>query len=308
MQEQTLQDRLLTRCARMSRREVLKGAAALIPSLYLRRAEQSEHSENWEQQIAEVERQLGGRLGVAAMDSGNGKQIQYRGDERFPMCSTFKVLLVAAILRRVDTGEEKLDRLVPYSSADLLEYAPITKAHLQEKDMTISALCAAAIEYSDNTAANLLLGAIGGPEELTQYARSLGDAVTRLDRNEPALNSAIPGDPRDTTSPSAMRDDLNKVLVEKKALSADSRKLLEQWLTGNTTGTAMIRAGVPSSWRVGDKTGSGKNGAINDIAICWPPDRAPVLITVYSVGSTASYAEHYAAIAKAGRIVATAFS
>jgi len=223
LEDKTLQNRLLTRCARMSRREMLKGGAALMPSLYLRRAEQSEHSENWEQPIAEVERQLGGRLGVAAVDSGSGKQIKYRADEGFPMCSTFKFLLVAAILRRVDTREEKLDRLVPYTSGDLLEYAPITKAHVQEKGMTISALCAATIEYSDNTAANLLLGAIGGPEELTQYARSLGDAVTRLDRNEPTLNSAIPGDPRDTTSPSAMRDDLNKVLVEKKALSADSR-------------------------------------------------------------------------------------
>ncbi len=224
------------------------------------------------------------------------------------MCSTFKFLLVSAILSRVDAHQETLDRFIHYTKTDLLDYAPITKAHLAEGGMTLSALCAAAIEYSDNTAANLLLAALGGPAHVTRFARSLGDSVTRLDRNEPALNTAIPGDPRDTTSPSAMLHDMKKVLLEDRTLSSDSRQRLEAWMIANTTGAGSLRAGLPSAWRIGDKTGSGRNGATNDIAICWPPNRPPILVTAYFVGSSAADNDRHAAIADVGRLVAGEFS
>lgn len=224
------------------------------------------------------------------------------------MCSTFKFLLVSEILSRVDRNGEALDRFVRYTAADLLEYAPITKNQVREGGMTIRALCAAAMAYSDNTAANLLLNVIGGPGQLTQYVRSLGDSVTRLDRNEPSLNTAISGDDRDTTSPSAMLGDMKKLLVEENQLSAASRRQLTEWLTGNTTGLHSLRARLPTTWRVGDKTGSGKNGATNDVLIGWPPNRAPLLITAYFVESIASSEDRYAALAEVGRIVADEFA
>ena len=154
--------------------------------------------------IAAVEARTGGRIGVAALDTGSDKRFDYRSEERFPMCSTFKFLAAAAVLKRVNEGKENLERFIPYGSKDILEYAPVTKVHLKDGGMTLGALCAAAIEQSDNTAGNLLLDAIGGPSGLTNFALKLGDNVTRLDREEPELNSAIPGDERDTTTPAAM--------------------------------------------------------------------------------------------------------
>lgn len=225
-------------------------------------------------------------MGVAAWDTGTGKRMEHRVNERFPMCSTFKFLAAAVVLSRVDKKGEKLDRLIHYRKDDLLECAPITKQHVQE-GMTVSGLCAAAMQYSDNTAANLLLTALGGPDHVTRYARSLGDLVTLLHHTEPTLNTAIPGDVRDTTSPPAMLSDMKKVLLEQGALSAESQQLLREWMIGNATGGTMLRAGLPSAWRVGDRTGHGNNGSTNDIAICWPPNLQPVLITAYFVESTA---------------------
>ena len=253
-------------------------------------------------QIAAVEARLGGRIGVAALDTGSGRRLDYRADERFPMCSTFKFLAVAAVLKRVDEKQEQLDRFVSYDAKDILEYAPVTKAHLKEGGMTLGALCEAAIEQSDNTAGNLLLDAIGGPRGVTNFARSLGDQVTRLDRKEPDLNSAIPGDDRDTTTPGSMLADMTRILTG-DVLSRSSRSQLEDWLQRNKTGTGMIRAGVPTDWIIGDKTGRGANGASNDIAIIRPPDRAPVLLAIYSVGSTAAANDRAAAIAEAAKIV-----
>ncbi len=259
-----------------------------------------------EQRIAAVETRIGGRLGVAALETGSGRRIAHRASERFPMCSTFKLLAAAAVLHRVDTNEEKLDRFVAYTEADLLEYAPATKEHLKEGGMKVGALCAAAITLSDNTAANLLLKTIGGPAGFTRYARTLGDKETRLDRIEPDLNSAQPGDERDTTTPTAMLGNLRALLLG-GALSASSRAQLDAWLAANTTGGSMIRAGLPNDWKVGDKTGRGDEGSTNDIAIIRPPGRAPILLTVYSVGSTASPAERTAAVAEVARIVAETF-
>jgi len=222
------------------------------------------------------------------------------------MCSTFKFLAAAAVLHRVDLKQDELTRFITYTKADLLEYAPVTKAHVDEGGMMLGALCAAAIQQSDNTAGNLLLRTIGGPEGLTRYARSLGDKDTRLDRVEPFLNSAMPGDERDTTTPAAMLEDL-RVLLAGDALTPAARDQLDAWLAGNETGVDMLRAGLPKDWKVGDKTGRGANGATNDVAILRPPGRQPILVAVYSVGSTASPADRQQAIAEVGRLIAEMF-
>jgi beta-lactamase class A len=256
--------------------------------------------------IAAIETRIGGRIGVAAVDTSNDKHLDYRAEERFPMCSTFKFLAAAAVLKRVDEKEEKLERFVPYNAKDILEYAPVTKEHLNEGGMTLGALCEAAIEQSDNTAGNLLLNAIGGPAGLTNFVGALGDRVTRLDRIEPELNSAIPGDERDTTASAAISSDMQRLLLG-DALSEASRGKLDDWLQRSETGGSMIRAGVPKTWSVGDKTGRGANGATNDIAIMRPPGRAPILLAIYSVGSTATANDRAAAIAEVTNLVAESF-
>jgi beta-lactamase class A len=222
------------------------------------------------------------------------------------MCSTFKFLVAAAVLDRVDKKEEQLDRMIPYGRADLLDWAPVTKEHLQQGSMTVDALCAAAIDYSDNTAANLLLQTIGGPHGLTEFVRSLGDPITRLDRNEPTLNTALKGDDRDTTSPSSMLKDMQGLLLGQK-LSAAARQQLETWLDVNTTGDKRLRAGLPPGWQVGDKTGTGENGARGDIAIVRPPNRAPILVVVYTVESAASSEKINSAFEAIGKLIGERF-
>lgn len=295
---------------RLTRRSFLS-SAALIPVLrfYAGAPRPAKSVQGASTRISAIEARLGGHLGVAALDTNSGNHLEHRANDRFPMCSTFKFLLVSAILSRVDARREKLDRVIHYTQSDLLDYAPITKAHASEGGMTVSALCAAAAEYGDNTAANLLLAALGGPAALTRYVRSFGDSITRVDRNEPSANTCIPGDPRDTTTPSAMLHDMHKLLIEENALSSASQKQLLAWLIANTTGAARLRAGLPSSWRVGDRTGTGDNGSTNDIAICWPPSkRQPILVTAYFTGSRASDADRSTALAEVGRIIAAAFS
>jgi beta-lactamase class A len=257
---------------------------------------------HFEDRISAIERRTNARIGVTALDTGNGKRLDYRSEERFPMCSTFKFLAAAAVLKRVDEGKEKLDRFVSYGAKDILEYAPVTKAHLKDGGMTLGALCAAAIEQSDNTAGNLLLDTIGGPTGLTSFVRGIGDEMTSLDRKEPELNSSIPGDERDTTTPAAMCADIQRLLLG-NVLSESSRHQLEDWLQHNETGTLMIRAGIPKTWTVGDKTGRCGNGATNDVAIIRPPGRAPVLVAIYSIGATSSADDRAATLAEVARIV-----
>ena len=252
--------------------------------------------------ILSIEQRTGARIGVAALDTGSGKRLDYRSEERFPMCSTFKFLAAAAVLKRVDNGQEKLHRFVFYGANDILEYAPVTKAHLKDGGMTLGALCAAAIEQSDNTAGNLLLDTIGGPVGLTNFARSVSDETTRLDRKEPELNSAIPGDERDTTTPAAMCADMQRFLLG-NVLSESSQNQLQDWLRQNETGSLMIRASVPKTWTVGDKTGRCGNGATNDVAIIRPPGRAPILVAIYSIGSTSSADDRAAIVAEPARAV-----
>jgi beta-lactamase class A len=222
------------------------------------------------------------------------------------MCSTFKAMAVAAVLSRVDAGEEQLNRFVRYGPADLLSYAPITRAHVADGGMKLADLCAAAVELSDNTAANLILASIGGPSGWTRFVRSLGDRKSRLDRIELALNTAIPGDPRDTTSPAAMAADLQATLLA-HSLSVASRDRLRGWMTATQTGLTRLRAGLPDTWQVADKTGTGENGTANDIAVAWTPD-GPVVITCYLTGAqTATPAARESAIAVVARLVADAF-
>jgi beta-lactamase class A len=255
--------------------------------------------------LAAIEARVGGRLGVAALDVATGARLARRADERFPMCSTFKAMAVASVLSRVDAGRERLDRFIPYGKADLLPHSPVTERHLAEGGMTLGDICAAGVEFSDNGAANLILAAIGGPSQWTRFARSLGDTASRLDRNELSLNTAIPGDPRDTTKPAAMAADLRAVMLG-DALSPASRRRLIDWMVACQTGLARLRAGLPADWRVADKTGTGDHGSVNDIAVAWTP-AGPIIVTCYLTETTADTATCEAAIAEIGRVVADAF-
>jgi beta-lactamase class A len=252
--------------------------------------------------LADLERRHGGRLGVAVLDTGTMNGVAHRGDERFPLCSTFKALAAAFVLARVDRGQESLARRVAYTKDDLVTYSPATEKHVGA-GMTVGELCDAAVTLSDNTAGNLLLDSFGGPAGLTAHLRSLGDAVTRLDRRETELNEARPGDPRDTTTPAAKVELLRQTVLG-DALSAASREQLTAWLVANKTGDKRLRAGVPNGWRVGDKTGTGGNNATNDVGVLWPPGRAPVIVAAYYVEARASDEERNAVLAEVGRLAA----
>ena len=251
-----------------------------------------------------LEQRSGGRLGVSLIDGRGVQLMAHRENERFPMCSTFKFLLVGLVLSRVDAGTLRYDERVRYGKSDLLAYAPVTTKNVANGYMTAGALCQAAISLSDNTAANLLLSLVGGPPAVTRFARSLGDPETRLDRRETALNSAIAGDPRDTTTPAAMARDLRTVLAG-ETLSRASRAKLEGWMIGAQTGTACIRAGVPRDWTVGDKTGLGEHGTRNDIAFLRPPSSPAAYVTAYLTGATVSPDARNAVLASVGRIAAS---
>nr|WP_315774972.1 MULTISPECIES: class A beta-lactamase [unclassified Bradyrhizobium] len=254
--------------------------------------------------IAGIEADSGGRLGVALLDTASGALNGHRLDERFPMCSTFKAVLAAAILTKVDAGAEQLSRRLPITQADILSYAPVTKAYVGTSGLSVGELCEATVTLSDNTAANLLLASLGGPTGLTRAIRGFGDAITRLDRIEPELNESVPGDPRDTTTPAAMAQTLAK-LTTGNALSAASRDVLNGWLIGCKTGAAKLRAGLPGEWRIGDKTGAGERGSSNDVAVIWPTGRAPVIVTSYLTETKASDDKRNAVHAAVGRAVAS---
>jgi len=226
-----------------------------------------------------LESAAGGRLGVAAFNSANRAQIGHRADERFPFCSTFKVLAVAAILKRSAAERGLLQHRITYARDALVAYSPVTEKHAVA-GMSVAELCAAALQYSDNTAANLLMKRLGGPAAVTAFARSIGDGESRLDRWETELNTAIPGDPRDTTTPAAMSGNLQR-LVLGDALGETERGRLLEWMRGNTTGATRIRAGMPAGWQVADKTGSGAYGTVNDVALVWPPGKPPIVLAIY---------------------------
>lgn len=289
----------------MKRRDLLKGALAGMSALALGPAfGHGASGSDAEAALAALERRSGGRLGVSILNVATGRRVGHRSDERFLMCSTFKLLAVAAVLARVDAGREQLQRRVVFGSNVLLDYAPVTRGHVGKPGMTVAALCEAAITLSDNTAANLLLSSMGGPGAVTAFVRNLGDPLTRLDRNEPELNHGSPGDLRDTTTPLAMLETMQRILLG-NALSANSRDHLLHWLRACTTGEERLHAGVPASWRTGDKTGTGPAGEANDVAIVWPPDRKPFLITAYYVAPKATPTQRNHVLQAVGRIAAS---
>jgi beta-lactamase class A len=263
----------------------------------------AEEASDLSKQLADIERASGGRLGVGVLDTGNGRRAGHRADERFPLCSTFKFLAAAFVLARVDQRKERLERRVVYGPRDLVTHSPVAEKHADGTGMTVAQLCEATLTVSDNTAANLLLHSFGGPKGLTAFMRSIGDAKTRLDRFETALNEARPGDPRDTTTPAAMSRSMQKILLG-SILTQPSRAQLLQWLDGNKTGDERIRAGLPADWKVGDRTGSGQNGTTNDIAILRPPGRAPILLSVYLTETAAAPAARNATLASVAKAVA----
>ncbi len=232
-----------------------------------------------QQKLADLEKRSGGRLGVALINTADDSQTLYRGDERFAMYSTGKVMAAAAVLKQSESHPDVVNKRLEIKKSDLVVWSPITEKHLQS-GMTLAELSAAALQYSDNTAMNKMISYLGGPEKVTAFAQSIGDVTFRLDRTEPALNSAIPGDKRDTTTPLAMAESLRKLTLG-NALGEQQRAQLVTWLKGNTTGGQSIRAGLPASWAVGDKTGAGDYGTTNDIAVIWPENHAPLVLVTY---------------------------
>jgi beta-lactamase class A len=285
-----------------TRRDLIAGASALTATGIFGAAQAAALPGNLASELARIERESGGRLGVAVLDTGSGARAGLHADDRFPMCSTFKFLAAAAVLKRVDDGREKLDRRIAYTKDDLVEYSPITEKHVGD-GMMLADICEAAMILSDNTAGNLILRSLGGPQGITELARSLGDTMTRLDRTETALNEAIPGDPRDTTTPNAMLTNMQK-LVLGDTLSAPSQEQLTKWLLGNKTGDARMRAQLTSGWRVGDKTGSGERGTTNDVGVIWPPQGAPIVAAIYLTETTAHPNARNGTLAAVGAAVA----
>ncbi|MFJ3055663.1 class A beta-lactamase [Herbaspirillum sp. NPDC087042] len=253
--------------------------------------------------MAALESSVGGRLGVSLVDTASGRYWGYRADERFPMCSTFKFLAATAVLHRVDLGREQLERRLVYGKHDLVPYSPTTGKHVGGQGLSMAQVCEAAMTLSDNTAANLMLASMGGPAGLTAFIRTLGDDKTRLDRNEPTLNEAVPGDPRDTTTPAAMTANLRTVVLG-NALKPASRDQITQWLRANQTGDKRVRAGLPGDWKVGDKTGTGRLGTSNDIGVIWTAQGTPLLFAVYLTENQADDARRDAVHAAIGRVIA----
>lgn len=288
----------------LSRRQVLKGMALSLFTGALRAvpARAAPLAPALQEQFARIESPTGGRLGVALLDTQSGIAAGHRADERFPICSIWKLLAAAALLQQVDAGHESLDRRVRFAANELVVYSPITQDHVGAMGMSLGELCDAALTWSDNTAGNLLLTALGGPSAITRFARAIGDPVTRLDRIEPELNEATPGDVRDTTSPNAMLGDLETLLLG-NALLPPSRARLDAWLAASRTGAKLLRAGFPGTWRVGDKSGAGGHATRNDVAIATPPGRAPILVAACLTEARVSEEQRDAAIAAVARAV-----
>lgn len=262
--------------------------------------------------LAVLERRHGGRLGVHALDTETGRRLGWRADERFALCSTFKLLLAGLVLREHGAGRLDGDAPIAFSEADLVPHAPVIGERLKAGVTALSALelARATQQTSDNVAANLLIRELGGPEAVTAAFRAMGDAVTRLDRLEPAMNRVEPGDSRDTTTPRAIADTTARLLTG-DLLDAASRDRLALWMVDTTTGLRRIRAGLPEHWRAGDKTGTvlieDLGDQYHDVAAVWPPGRAPIVIAAYYATGRhhpTVRAEDEAVLAEVGRIVA----
>lgn len=291
----------------ISRRQAIAGALLAIPAVSAMAGVAGAASGGTPQEkLAELEARHKGRIGVAIHNLATNARLGHRADERFLMCSTFKALLAGHILARVDRKEEALDRRIVVKKSDLIDWAPVVEKRVGGKGITIAELCEATITLSDNAAANLLLGASGGPKAVTAFLRGLGDDVTRLDRTEPTLNyHETPDDERDTTTPVAMTETLRK-LIFTDALSPRSKAQLAAWLVMNKTGDTRLRAGFPADWMTGDKTGTNgdKVGNANDVAVAWSPNRGAIVVSAFVEMPGISGDERNALIAEIGRIAA----
>jgi beta-lactamase class A len=254
------------------------------------------------QKVVELEKQLNARIGVVVLGEASDQRWQYRPNERFPLNSTFKTLACAALLKRVDEGHVGLDQVVTFSSEDLVAYSPVTSQLVGGSDMTLDQICLAAMTMSDNTAANLVLKSIGGPAGLNDFLRSIGDQVTRLDRWETDLNSTIPGDERDTSTPYAMAQTLRKLILG-EIISTSSTIKLKRWLTMNTTAGMLLRPSLPQGWIMGDRTGAGDYGSRSITAAVWLPQYSPLMVTIYVTETEATFEEQNAAIAEIGEVI-----
>jgi beta-lactamase class A len=282
----------------LTRREMLLAVAAAALSTETDAAERADKA------LKRIHERIGGRLGVHVLDSQSGRRIGIDDTSRYAMASTFKLALAGALLWQVDRKAFGLDRELPISKENLPPNSAAVEAKLAAgaRAMTIQELCAAVVVVSDNAAANILLNGIGGPPAFTAFMRTLGDTVTHLDRVEPELNGNSPADERDTTTPRAMVDSMLK-LFTLDVLSLPSRALLIDWMAASRTGLDRVRAGLPKGWGAGDKSGTGANGAVNDLVIAYPPNRRPIFIAVYMSESKLDAAELKAAHAEIGRIV-----
>lgn len=259
-----------------------------------------------QEELKRIESAARGRLGVSALNMANDNRVEYRAEERFPLCSTFKVMVAAAILQRSASEMPLLQKRIRYTREQVEKsgYGPVTQKHVAD-GMTIAELCAATLQYSDNAAANLLMTELGGPAAVTAYMRSIGDDVFRLDRWEPELNTAVPGDERDTSTPAAVERSLEKMVLG-NALATPQREQLVSWLKGNTTGGKRMLAGVPRGWIVGDKTGTGSYGTTNDAGILWNPKGTAIVAAIYFTQNDKDAAPREDVIAAATRIVIAA--
>ncbi|MFD5784530.1 class A beta-lactamase [Streptomyces sp. NPDC126933] len=256
-------------------------------------------------EFKELERRFDARLGVYAIDTGTGREVAYNDGERFAYASTFKALAAGAVLRTYSLSG--MDQVIKYSRNDLIAHSPVTEKHV-ETGMTLSELCDAAVRFSDNTAANLLFDALGGPKGLDAVLEEIGDDTTQMERREPELSRWTPGDTRDTSTPRALAKDL-RTFVLGDVLGKAERAQLTQWLRTNTTGAELIRAGTPKDWLVGDKTGTGSTyGARNDIAVLWPPDTAPIVLAIMSNRTKEDADYDNKLIAEAASVVAKTLS
>ncbi|GLU33685.1 beta-lactamase [Trinickia caryophylli] len=258
------------------------------------------------QALAALERISGGRLGLCAIDTARGATLGYRASERFPFCSTFKLMLAATVLARSVEEPALLEHRIRYARTDLVNYSPETGKHVDD-GMTVSELCRVTVQWSDNTAANLLIDLLGGSQAVTAYARGIGDREFRLDRRETTLNTAIPGDLRDTTTPAAMAQS-TRSLVLGSALPAPQQARLRDWLLGCKTGDRRIRAAVPAGWQVGDKTGTGDYGTANDVGVLWPPAEKPLVLAIYHTHTDSAAKARDDVIASAARIAIEALT
>ncbi|HKU15484.1 MAG TPA: class A beta-lactamase [Steroidobacteraceae bacterium] len=255
--------------------------------------------------VGTIQARIGGRIGVYVLDTESQLELAFNARERFAMCSTFKLLLAAAVFQRVEAGTLALDDKLAVRPEDIVPHAPITSAHVAEGSMSVRDLCAAIVTVSDNAAANILLKPLGGPAALTRFLRDIGDRVTRLDRTEVELNTNLPGDPRDTTTPQAMALSMENILLG-DVLSMQSRLQLIAWMRQSTTGLRRLRAAVPAQWKPGDKTGNGRNGAANNLMVAWPPGRSAVLAAVYMSESAQPVSALDDAHVEIGRLLAAA--